>query len=524
MIYSFPQPNHDELLYSLIGRYHSHSANLAYSQTTLDLFGDARVNRSVSMPSHLGALASNLSAFGYSFDQLLLEHTMFPYYTAFFQETTVGELRSWAISNSSAPIHTKLGLFQNLASQPKKLRFCPQCFSSELSSLGYGYWHRIHQTPGVFICPIHHCHLLESSVPYNSYGTNYYYAAEPSVLFPASFPSALSAGEKQQALWIANDSRYLYDHYSQIRRVFAKYQYSFRYIFLYLLREKSLATENNSLKIPELRSAFSSFFSSSLLDGVGLSVAEDIKRPWIVSLCRNDNPNCHPLPYILMFRFLCGGLESFLSYAESSNPEMFKTSPAVRRRPADFESKIERYRAQWLDACSKLPGASQNEIRKTADSVYQWLNRHDRAWLSVHPVERKARGGNKTYADWASKDQTYSRLVPCAVDLIKNLPGKPVRITINKLAQQIGLGSVHKRDYTLLPRTIAALQNSQESLSEYYLRKMLWAEDRLLSENQPLSKWLVLKKASIPTRYYDQTWHSFLSSKEHLEKELLMRG
>lgn len=66
----------------------------------------------------------------------------------------------------------------------KRLRYCPVCVESDRAHTKGRecYWHRIHQAPGVFICPQHHTWVEESNVP--SWGTT------------ATFVSAEKAGLK----------------------------------------------------------------------------------------------------------------------------------------------------------------------------------------------------------------------------------------------------------------------------------------------------------------------------------------
>ncbi len=41
-------------------------------------------------------------------------------------------------------------------------RYCPECRSRELDTLGVAYWHRIHQIPIVLLCPEHHVPLCDA--------------------------------------------------------------------------------------------------------------------------------------------------------------------------------------------------------------------------------------------------------------------------------------------------------------------------------------------------------------------------
>ena len=185
MLSSFPNPYPDEILYSTVARYHQRSGNILFRQTVEELFGDRSAHSAVVLPAGLGALAEQTEAYGLDFDCLLYEHTLYPYNTAFFNTKTAVEIYDWAKDSRPGSVNCQLGLYGSKILQPGHLRFCPECYAEELKQFGEGYWHRIHQTPGVLICERHHCSLLETTVPYLSKGSNTYTVAAPDKLFPA---------------------------------------------------------------------------------------------------------------------------------------------------------------------------------------------------------------------------------------------------------------------------------------------------------------------------------------------------
>lgn len=81
MIPVFPQPYPDEILYSVVARYHLISGNQLTRQTMDELFGLRKKTLSLAIPQNLRILSERARMS--SADQLLLEHTMFPYFMAF---------------------------------------------------------------------------------------------------------------------------------------------------------------------------------------------------------------------------------------------------------------------------------------------------------------------------------------------------------------------------------------------------------------------------------------------------------
>lgn len=159
----FPTLYEDELLYSGIARYHMNSGNKTQKQTIEDLFGDVWVCASADFPSHIGALVSKIDDL-YSSEQLIRDHTLFPYYTHFMSKSRIMqvEMLMKGITDQGA-IYANLGLAATKIKTPKYLRFCRECFKAE-SEICEPYWHRSHQLPGVSICPLHKQPLILSDV------------------------------------------------------------------------------------------------------------------------------------------------------------------------------------------------------------------------------------------------------------------------------------------------------------------------------------------------------------------------
>ena len=507
MITFFPIPYPDELLYSTIARYHILSGNAMYCQTAEDLFGFRRAHSSVVMPLRLGYLGRMTDLFGLSVERLI-SHTLAPYYTAFQTEDLCQEIFDVQVQNNSVSASAKLGALGNTAIIPKYLRFCPKCYAEDQKRYGEGYWHRMHQTPGVLVCEKHGCQLLQTPIPYYDHKSNAYEAAVPQNLFPAVCPPLLSPLGQQQAANIASDIRYLYGHYEQIRSTFAKHQYSFTNLFIVLLQKKSLATKGGTLRLAEFKEKFYSFFAPDLMEQLGEPIDTSIEKPWFVTMCRHSEKTFHPLRYILLSRFLCHGLPGLIQLAEETPPERRAFTNADYGCAAENE-KREQYRSKWLDVCGTMPGAGRNELRRAAGSTYTWLLRHDKVWLMEHPKEQRQRGGNKVFADRTQQDLVLSAKVRAAAQEIRSAKGKPILITKTCLAKKAGVISKLLQE---LPLTQKVFEEEAESLLEYRLRRIAWAENQLLSQGKSAVRWQVLKLAAIRECDWDECWDAYIAA------------
>ena len=520
MISFFPKPYPDELLYSMIARYHAQSGNTTYRQTAMDLFGNKKNNNSLLLPVRLGALARQTDQYGLSLNKILLKHTSLPYYSAFMQEEAVERIIAWAENNDSGSSFLDSGMYGAKVSTPKKLMFCPLCYNKDLEQYGEGYWHREHQIPGIITCHRHGTYLLESTVSCRAHECPQCQNAEIQSLFPAVYPEPLSPLGMQQAMCVAEDIAFIFANYYRIRSAFLKHNGCFCNLFLFMLRTKGLATKGG-LRIQEYRKQFAAYYDTDYLIRTGAAFDETVKRPWIISLCRGKNENsknAHPLYYILLSRFLCGGLENLIQAAEALQPtELEIAADPPPQNVAFYEEKRKVYRTRWMKACDAMPGACQNDIRKCASAVYTWLYRHDQEWLSNHPKERKARGGNQSFADWRERDIAFSGRITEAAEKIRVSEGRPEWISRRLLLLKSGCGDLAATTLEKLPLTKAAIEREAESKMEYRLRKMCWAERELKRRGECITKWKILRLASIHRNNEEECWEMY-------QKELTVRS
>ena len=161
MIGFMPEIYTDELLYSMFARYYERSGYMAYIFAAEDLFQNKNERPDVEFINRLTQDAQSVIHKKMSADEVIMKHTMFPYYGRLLDK----ESRNKAFS----ALVNMQGGYRNLLSIPKTnkaryLRYCPLCVSEDRQKYGETYWHRIHQMIGVDVCPIHFCALLSSDV------------------------------------------------------------------------------------------------------------------------------------------------------------------------------------------------------------------------------------------------------------------------------------------------------------------------------------------------------------------------
>ena len=180
MLSFFPIIYSDELLYSVLARYHIRSGNQNFSQTDIDLFGySSRQVGRVTLTNnvkHLAQEIAHLSA--HNVKELMHKHTLYPFYKAFLTYIDKRKLEMAMIEKRSGAIleQAKVDPY-SYNDRRKYLKFCHLCLESEIEQYGEPYWHRLHQVPGIMVCPHHKIPLIDSSVPIDGKGVHYYAAS-----------------------------------------------------------------------------------------------------------------------------------------------------------------------------------------------------------------------------------------------------------------------------------------------------------------------------------------------------------
>ena len=175
MIGFMPEICPDELLYSMFARYYERSGYMAYIFAAEDLFQNKNERPDVEFINRLTQDAQSVIHKKMSADEVIMNHTMFPYYGRFLSRERRTEAY-FALLNTD-------GNYRNLLPIPKAkrqrfLRYCPMCVNMDRDKYGETYWHRIHQMQGIDICPIHFCVLQNTDIAIGSTTSPRFSAAE----------------------------------------------------------------------------------------------------------------------------------------------------------------------------------------------------------------------------------------------------------------------------------------------------------------------------------------------------------
>lgn len=443
------------------------------------------------MPCRIRRLLS-AGAAGENERSVILNATLFPYYTAFQSTDTTEQVFNWMLASEGKAIHTKLGIMAGGVANPKYLRFCPECFEYEIATLGEAYWHRIHQIPGVLVCPDHGCLLHNSNINCSGVRSNAFFPCNENTCCFDKNEFTLNNTEYSLTRDIANDVKWLIGNYFTIR---CKYELegNFRYLYLSLLREKGLTSDSFRLHIKPFMSSFRSYYGNNLLTIFESTVSIDNFNCWLLSIVRKQRKACHPLRHILIMKYLCGGIQNFIKISPSHNIDSKRVERSVNQVCAKDKR---RYRSLWLNECSSNPDKFKTEIREKIPGIYTWLYRHDKAWLNAHSPN-KPRKKNKERIDWVARDKFVLDEVKSVVRDLLFTVERPIRVTVTSIGKRTNRLAWIEKHLSKMPKTQDYFNKNLESQHEYRVRKIQWAIRQLELDNREVKAWIVLKMAGI---------------------------
>lgn len=294
MITFFPTPYPDEILYSVFARYHDKSPNFNGSETARDLFNVNRIVCSLEFPTLLDKLLQNMPLNSpYDVDRLIVDHTLFPFYTAFLSLENREIIRRYMLYGD-IDIYNKITSIINPLAENKYLRFCPKCNEEDLERYGELYWHRIHQIRSIYICPIHKTSIYDSSVSFEENKYKYVAATEKNCIVENEVVYESKIYEK--LLLIAEDMYWILNNTAIHTEI--KKQY------LNQLKIVEYATVNGGLRQKNLITDFESFWSDDILQMTQNTITKTNNCNWLFKMGWDKATIEDPLKHILFMRFL----------------------------------------------------------------------------------------------------------------------------------------------------------------------------------------------------------------------------
>jgi Tn7-like transposition protein D/TniQ len=616
MIGNWPDPHPDELFYSICARFSERVRYPSRRSVVAELFGTGNAIACVSLPSHLGYFISQLLPYGnYNVNRIIDQHTLLPSYAPFLPPERHNRLCQDMCCNNGPALHMRAGLMASRVPLPQWLRFCPQCVQEDRRKFGECYWHRIHQIPGVEICPLHKVWVRNSPVRAQNMQTRYAFISAESAIGEAT-PEEID--EKEQFFGIlfalALDAQWLLK-----QKGLSQALPTFQHWYLRLLANLGLSTYRGRVDRNALLSRFKNMYAPGVLRMIHCKLDEYTEDNWLVRLVHKPDNAQHPLHHLLLIHCLGQTAEAFFRFPTQNKPfgdgpwpclnpvchhyrqpqvsecivthspfvsgkpigafsctcgftylrmgpdmcveDRFKISrvqafghlwearlshlwedetvslreiarqlrvdPLTIKRHASRldlpfprpvsrtcqlndtqklcsplrrlpeQSMTEEYRTMWINALQEYQGMGVKFIRGKYPKLYEWLYRHDTAWLKAHLPTRLRVQRQVSPVDWQQRDQQLAQLVEISAQRLRHQAGKPMRITLAAIGRDIGQLALLQQHLPKLPAVAQLLDSLVETREAFAIRRIQWVRQQYEEELRIPRRWEFIKRASI---------------------------
>jgi Tn7-like transposition protein D/TniQ len=330
MISHLPTPNPDELLYSLCARYAARVKYPSKKSVLLDLFGTLNVVACAGLPCRLGLLREALPPMSnFTVKRLIDEHTLLPYFAPFLPTRREARLRRDMEGSGGPSVYKRSGVMAGRVPLPEWFGFCPTCKAEDEGRCGETfnagdeerpgetYWRRLHQLPGVLVCPTHEVFLEQSyaRIKYARNQTDFFTAAQSTPQLQARVLDRADRGHKT-LLELACGSSWLLS-----AGLPATSLTGLRNRYLRLMIARGLASYSGCIHADELLRRFRGHYPAGLLKALHCELGgSDVRKAnWLLRLVRDPKHVQQPLHHLLLINFLDSTAKEFFSLPEELN-------------------------------------------------------------------------------------------------------------------------------------------------------------------------------------------------------------
>lgn len=311
MLPFFPRAYENELLYSVISRYHHYSGNLNIKDTTTDLFGKGKSNIIPDLTTDLNTLIGNIHHFSnMNVADWINHHTLYNYYTNFTNMKVKSNVLE-GMTNSSGKhiLHYITGQMAGNVKEHICFRYCPVCLKEDIEKFGETYWRTYHQLPSVFVCLEHSTILKNSSVLFRQRNLSF---AHPSL------KNCISNKDNDQGDFSKINFGLLLNIAIESFKITIK-DYAFDQamilkIYRYLLQLKGYVKAKGTIDQHKLREDFILFYRKDFLNLMQSFPCGVEGKCWLRSITRKHRKSFHPVRHLLLIHFLGESVDTIHQY------------------------------------------------------------------------------------------------------------------------------------------------------------------------------------------------------------------
>lgn len=462
MIAFFPEPYPDELLYSLFARYYVRSGYPIYRSAAEDLYRDVNISPDMEFINPLTSDALHHLTKYKDMQQRILNNTLFPYYSAFIPNDRQRELLTQIADNKKV----RCDMLRRIGEKEavKGLLFCPCCANEDRKRYGETYWHRTHQIPHLYICPIHHCRL------------KYALTLKKGGRTPALLTAQELITVTDEITFVDNKSlirlaEYINEVFKTINDVNSPVPV---HVFLdsmlaYTPYKSKRGAQRNITKLTE---DFIRFYKEL--------PENPVTEVWqMQKVFTGDKLN----PYVICM------IADFLQISPTALVHR-KITPRSQKK--EFDARIHALFTAGYN-CRQIAdklGISYESVKKMKAGSYEKSR-----------TKQKGKGGVKR-TDWELRDKETLPLVKEAILAIKESDGdRPVRITLSAVEKHLRLPS---KSLLKMPICKKEVEQYTETMEQYWTREILWALDDIRKNCEPVTWTGIRRRINITRADFDR--------------------
>ncbi|GEM_PF-6531043 len=300
MITYFTDPFPEESMYSVFGRLYRDGDYISHGNFFQEVFGKQTKEASPLFISGISTLLSNLPpCHSYDAEYFIDRHTLLPSLRIFLPKNTYQDLYRRLVGEMTSGGLPGIGCAKLSYKSHEFLTFCPMCAESDDEVYGEAYFHRVHQFPGVFHCPIHNVNLLASKITWRGLYNNMFSTLDGNIGFTPTINTHTSQWVNEKLKKYAQQVHTLFLNPSKHclgRILIERYKY--------LLKKRNLATYSGWIYWSRLRSEFDKYCDPQILELWGLN-GYDKSINWLEYLLQDSNHTVRsPMEHFLLCDFL----------------------------------------------------------------------------------------------------------------------------------------------------------------------------------------------------------------------------
>ena len=467
---NFPKAQPGELLGNVLAR-SAHQLGLAEDKTVLEvLFGSHNIVPSALLQGHIWQLLSRVGhIWQTSPEQLLQEHSILPVFRPFIDNAHYQSIQLDLISAKTNPASFRSGINASIIRWPTHYLACPVCWHEQKQSLGFTYWQRLFQCPGVDCCPVHQCRLVTTTLPLQPSRRHHITCTHE-----AGTLSAVSLAASDLEIQLSRHIQQLMEYNGETPDI--KQWSNF---YSQLAKELSYI-HKGCIDHQRIRSKIVQHWGIDWLDRHGLTLEKE--NNWLLAMFRQHRRAFSYLQHLTCWMALIDRpfelqkiIEEACFASGTARTKRTYTSPNAERRKDE-------YRQLWMEQLKQFETLKEIRATREGSRIHSWLYRYDQEWLMTHKLP-KLRQTRTQKVDWLVRDKQLVRSLlytKCRTDEVLELPRKSVAW----YAQQVQARAIWDRHKQKLPLCRAFMARYAESIDEYQARRLVCVMIRLIKSRR----------------------------------------